>query len=163
MQLVFVFFFFFFPVVGFCGCKSSSPCGGRKEAENSERSQSTLPCLILGHFKRSWFARVNSLRARRPEKSQLPLPGRFLSKHWFTLCITTEAEPNIWQHYKYHYCCICKNDREKMMKDWGEGVVVVSLHRRVVKNAFFVHPKARATSSCLLQNTLWIRPLQKCL
>ena len=38
--------------------------------------------------------------------------------------------------------------------------MVVSLHRRVVKNAFFVHPKARATSSCLLQNTLWIRPFK---
>ena len=27
--------------------------------------------------------------------SQLPLPGQFLSRRWFTLCITMEVEPRI--------------------------------------------------------------------
>ena len=33
------------------------------------------------------------------------LPGRFLSRHCFTLCITVEVEPRIVKQY----CCSCKN------------------------------------------------------
>ena len=40
------------------------------------------------------------------------LPGRFLSRHCFTLCITVEVEPRIVKQY----CCSCKNYRGKGME-----------------------------------------------
>ena len=33
------------------------------------------------------------------------------------LCITMKIEPRIAKQYKCHYCCVCKNYREKTMKD----------------------------------------------
>ena len=53
------------------------------------------------------------------------LPGRFLIRHCFTLCITVEVEPRITKWYKCQYCCSCKNYRGKGM----EGGKKVSLHR----------------------------------
>ena len=38
--------------------------------------------------QRSWFARANAFvifRARSRERLHLPLPGRFLSRRWFTM------------------------------------------------------------------------------
>ena len=58
------------------------------------------------------------------ERSCSALPGRFLSKRCFTLCITVEVEPRIAKQYKCQYCCSCKNYR-------GEGIEggnKVSLH-----------------------------------
>ena len=57
--------------------------------------------------------------ARSRERSQLPLPGRFLRRRWFTLCITIEAETRIAKQYKCHYCCVCKNYRITNEGDGG--------------------------------------------
>ena len=62
--------------------------------------------------------------ARSRERSQLPLPGRFLSRHWFMLCITMEVEPRTAKQRKCHYCCICKKYRGKVIEN-GEKM---SLH-----------------------------------
>ena len=51
------------------------------------------------------------------------LPGRFLSRHCFTLRITVEVEIRIVKQYKCQYCCSCKNYRGKGM----EGEQKVSL------------------------------------
>ena len=67
---------------------------------------------ILREVDRSWFALV-IFRARSRQRSQLPLPGRFLSRRCFTLCITMEVEPRIAKQYKCHYCCVCKNYKER--------------------------------------------------
>ena len=89
------------------------------------------------------------------------LPGRFLSRHCFTLCITVEVEPRIAKQYKCQYCCSCKNYRGKGM----EGAKKVSLHRFfgwpedcefIEKKCVLEHPIARATSYCLLSDTLWL-------
>ena len=64
-------------------------------------------------------ARVNALCNLSGKKSQevaASLPGRFLSSHCFTLCITMEVEPKIAKQYKCHHCCSCKNYLEKGMK-----------------------------------------------
>ena len=53
------------------------------------------------------------------------LPGRFLSRRCFTLCITMEVEPGIVKQYKCHHCCTCKNYQGNGM----EGGIKVSLHR----------------------------------
>ena len=53
------------------------------------------------------------------------LPGRFLSRRCFTLCITVEVEPRIAKQYKWQYCCSCKIYRGKGMEDGKK----VSLHR----------------------------------
>ena len=39
----------------------------------------------------------------------LSLPGRFLCRRCFTLCVTMEVEPRIAKRYKCHHCCSCKN------------------------------------------------------
>ena len=43
------------------------------------------------------------------------LPGRFQSRHCFTLCVTMEVEPRIAMQYKCQHCCSCKNY-------WGKGI-----------------------------------------
>ena len=50
------------------------------------------------------------------------LPGRFLSRRCFTLCITMEAEIRTAKQYKCQYCCSCNNYRGKGM----EGYTVIS-------------------------------------
>ena len=44
------------------------------------------------------------------------LPGRFLSRRCFTLCITMEVEPRIAKQYKCNQCFSCKNYRGKGME-----------------------------------------------
>ena len=64
----------------------------------------------------NWFARVNALCHLSRKKSReiaASLPGRFLSRRCFTLCITMEVEHRIAKQYKCHHCCSCKNYREK--------------------------------------------------
>ena len=62
--------------------------------------------------------------ARSRERSQLLLPGRFLSRRCFTLYITMEVEPRIAKQYNNQHRCVCKNYKGKVMEDRK-----VSLHR----------------------------------
>ena len=75
----------------------------------------------------SWFARVNAfcnLLCKKSREVAASLPGWFLSRRCFTLCITMEVEPRIAKQYKCRQCCSCKNYRGKGM----EGGTKVSLH-----------------------------------
>ena len=83
--------------------------------------------VVLGYWaiQRTWIARVNALCNLSAKKSrEVALPGRFLSRRCFTLCITMEVEPRIAKQYKCHHCCSCKNYRGKGM----EGENKVALH-----------------------------------
>ena len=112
----------------------------------------------------SWFARVTDLCHLLCKKSQevaASLPGQFLSRRCFTLCITMEVEPRIAKQYKCHHCYSCKNFRGKGM----EGGNKVSLRRFLAdqkiassweKKCVLGHPTTRATSYCLLPNTFWL-------
>ena len=53
----------------------------------------------------------------------MSLPGRFLSRRCFTLCITVEIEPRIAKQHKWHHCCSCKNYQGKGMEG-GNGTTV---------------------------------------
>ena len=107
----------------------------------------------------SWFALGNLSRKTESREVAASLPGRFLSRRCFTLCITMEVEPRIAKLYKCHHCCSCKNYRGKGM----EGGQKVSLRRFlgwpedsrefVEKKCVLGHPVARATSYCLLPDT----------
>ena len=112
----------------------------------------------------SWFARVNALCNLSRKKSRevaASLPGRFLSRRCFTLCITMEVEPRIVKQYKCHHCCICKNYRGK----GTEGGIKVSLYRFLAdqkiasswKKSVLGCPIARPTGYCLLPDTFWLR------
>ena len=82
-----------------------------------------VPCWAV---QRSWFARVNALcnlSRKMSWETAASLPGRFLSRRCFVLCITMEVEPRIVKQYKCHHCCSCKNYQEKAM----EGRKKVSL------------------------------------
>jgi len=92
----------------------------------------------------SWFARVNALCNLSRKKSRevaASLPGRFLSRHCFTLCITMEVEPRIAKQYKCHHCCSCKKYQGKGMEGGKKCLCVVFwLTRRSRvhgKNAFW--------------------------
>ena len=53
------------------------------------------------------------------------LPGRFLSRRCFTLCITKEVESRIATQYKCHHCCSCNNYRGKGMEGGGKKCLCV--------------------------------------
>ena len=89
------------------------------------------------------------------------LPGRFLSRRCFTLCITAEAEPRIAKQYKCQYCCSCKNYCGKWMEGGKKGVSASYFcwpedREFVEKKCVLGHPIARATSYCLLPDTFWV-------
>ena len=68
--------------------------------------------LLMFYWAVQWscFARMNALSNLSCKKLQevaALLPGRFLRRRCFTLCITTEAEPVIGQQYKCHHSCSC--------------------------------------------------------
>ena len=72
-----------------------------------------------------WFARENALCNLSRKKSlevAASLPGRFLSRRCFTLCITIEVGPRIAKQYKCHHCCSCKNYRGKGMEGGKKSV-----------------------------------------
>ena len=103
-----------------------------------------------------------NISRKKLQEVTVSLPGWFLSRHCFTLCITMEVEPRIVKQYKCHHCCSCKNYQGKGM----EGGKKVSLRqfcwltRRSHSSwNFFIlgHPIARATSYFLLPNTFWLR------
>ena len=66
-----------------------------------------------------WFAWVNALCNLLGKKSRVvaaSLPGHFLSRHCFMLCITMEVEPRIVKQYKCDHCSSCKNYQGQGMK-----------------------------------------------
>ena len=93
------------------------------------------------------------------------LPGRFLSRRCFTLCITVEVEPRIAKQYKCHHCCSCKITVERgwrveksvfasfFGRSEDREFVEKKEERKKKKKSFLGHPVARATSYCLLPDT----------
>ena len=91
-----------------------------------------------------------NLSRKKSREVAASLPGRFLSRRCFTLCITMEVEPRIAKQYKCQHCCSCKKIRGKGM----EGGKKESLHCLAdQKIASLGHSIARATSYCLLPDT----------
>ena len=72
---------------------------------------------------------------RSHERSQHALPGRFLSRRCFTLCITVEVEPRIAKQDKCHHCCSCKNYREKGMEG-GKSVFALFLANQKIASSW---------------------------
>ena len=98
----------------------------------------------------SWFARVNALcnlSSRKSREVAASLPGQFLSRRCFTLCVTIEVGPRIAMQYKCQHCCSCKNYRGKGMEG-GEKSVFASFFGWPEK-CVLGHPIARTTSYCL--------------
>ena len=115
------------------------------------------PCLCMSlsvHDPVNALCNLSRMKSREVAAS---LPGRFLSRRYFTLCITMEVEPRIAKQYKCHHCCSCKNCRG----NWMEGGKKVSLRRFFAdqniasswKKRVLGHPVAPATSYCLLPDT----------
>ena len=77
--------------------------------------------LCIGRFSKAgllgWMRFVIFHERSRKRSQHSTLPGRFLSRRCFTLCITVEVEPRIAKQYKCQYCCSCKNYRGKGMED----------------------------------------------
>ena len=112
----------------------------------------------------SLFAQVNALcnlSRKKLREVAVSLPGRFLSRHCFTLCITMELEPRSAKQYKCHHCCSCKNYRGKGMegekKVWLRCFLANQKIASSWKKCILGHPIARATSYCLLPDTFGLR------
>ena len=117
------------------------------------------------------FARVNALCNLSGKKSRevgASLPGRFLRRRCFTLCITMEVEHRITKQYKCHNCCSCKNYRGKGTKSGKKKCLcVVFLADQKIASS---RMKMRFGASCSTSNRLLIiarhimtTGLQKCL
>ena len=103
-----------------------------------------LLSLVYWAVQWSWLARVNTfcnLSRRKSREVAASLPGRFLSRRCFTLCVTMEVEPRTAMQYKCQHCCSCKNYRGKGMEGGKKCLCVVFwLTRRSRvrgKNAFW--------------------------
>ena len=121
-----------------------------------------LPSLVYWAVQWSWFARVNALCNLSRKKSRevaASLPGRFQSRHCFTLRVTMEVEPRIAMQHKCQHCCSCKKILGKGYWLGGGGGGGVSLRRFLAeqKKSVLGHPIARTTSYCLLLDTFWLR------
>ena len=87
-----------------------------------------LLSLVYWAVQWSWLARVNTfcnLSRRKSREVAASLPGRFLSRRCFTLCITVEVVPRIAMQYKCQHCCSCKNYRGKGMEGGGKKCLCV--------------------------------------
>ena len=124
---------------------------------------STEPTIAIWAVQWSQFAWRNALCNLSHKKSRVvpaSLPGQFLSRRCFTLCLTMEAESRTAKQYKCHHCCKCKNY-------WGKGTEggkkVFLCHFLADQNissswkkCVLGHPTARATSYCVLSHTFWL-------
>ena len=106
---------------------------------------------------------MNALRNFSRKKSRevaASLPGRFLSRRCFTLCITMDVEPRIAKQYKCQHCCSCKKIPGERDGAWTKKclcvVCLLTRRSRVRGKNVFGHPIARATSYCLLPDTFWL-------
>ena len=100
------------------------------------------------------------------------LPGRFLSRRCFTLCITMEAEPRIAKQYKCQYCCSCINYHEKGMEgEKKRGVFALFFgypedHEFIEKKCVLWHPMASYSTNnmlLLIFRLIMTTGLKKCL
>ena len=95
-----------------------------------------------------------NLSCKKSREVAASLPGRFLSRRCFTLCITMEVEPRVAKRYKCHHCYICKNCRGKEIEGGNKMYLRRFLaDQKIVslcgKKCVLGHPIARATSySC---------------
>ena len=118
-----------------------------------------FPPLSYWAVQWSWFARVKALcnlSRKKPREVAASLPGRFLSRRCFTLCITMKVELRIAKQYKCHHSCSCINYLGKGMEGGGKSVFS-SFFGWPEDREFVGHPIARETSHCLLPDTFWLR------
>jgi len=104
-----------------------------------------------------------NLSRKKSREVAASLPGRFLSRRCFTLCITMEVEPRIANQYKCHHCCGYKNYRGKGMEG-GKKVSFSSFsffnYQKIAiswRKCVLGHPIARATCYCLLPDIISLR------
>ena len=91
------------------------------------RSECSRGDWVLGYWavQWSWFARLNALRNLSRKMSRdvaAPLPGRFLCRHFFTLCIAREVEPRIAKQYIMPPLLQLQKLPEKGDGGWEENV-----------------------------------------
>ena len=117
----------------------------------------------------SWFAQVNALCNLLRKKLQevaASLPGRFLSRRCFMLCITVEAEPRIAKQYKCHHCCSCKNYRGKGKEGGKKCLCVIFLRpedREFVEKMHFGASYSTSNKLLLIARQIMTTGFQKCL
>ena len=117
------------------------------------------PTISIGRFSEAgsqeWLPFV--IFRKKSREVAASLPGRFLARRCFSLCITMKVEPRIAKQYKGHHCCSWKKYRGKGMEGgksrfWA-GQKIASSWKKCVLG----RPIARATSYCLLLDKFWLR------
>ena len=61
---------------------------------------------------------------------------RFLSRPFFTLCITMEVEPRIAKLYKWHNSCFCNNYIGKVDGGWKKKCLHRFSHDQKIANVW---------------------------
>ena len=145
---------------------SLTPIKGQRVGEEAWTSQVSWGYTIMyGRFSETGVHEWMPLVIFRAREFAASLPGRFLSRHCFTLCITMEVEPRIEEQYKCHHCCSCKNYRGKGVEG-GEKKCLCNVFRLTRRSRVRGEKiggggggggGARATSYCLLPDTYWLR------
>ena len=101
---------------------------------------------------------LSNLSHKKLREVAVSLPGQFLSRRCFTLCITLtmEVEPRIEKQYKCHHCCSCKNYWGKEVEGGKKASLRLFLADQITsswKKCILGHPIALATTYCLLPDT----------
>ena len=145
-------------------------CGEHEKIKEHQRLNTSPPqqtAHLYWAVQWSWFAWVNALCNLSCKKSQevaASLPGWFVSRHCFMLCITIEVEPRSAKQYKCHHCCSCKNYQGKGMEGGKKNVFVSFLGWP--EDHEFMHFGASYSMSnnlLLVARHILIAGLQKCL
>ena len=80
-------------------------------------------CLFSSSVKLVWQMNgLCNLLHKKTWEVAASLPGWFLSRWCFTLCITMEFEHRTTKQYKCHLCCSCKNYQGKGMEGGEKSV-----------------------------------------
>ena len=112
----------------------------------------------------SWFARVNALCNLSRKKSRevaASLPGRLPSRHCFTLCITMEVELELRNSTNASTVAVAKISRGRGWRVGKKAYYFGWPDHEFVEKCILGHLIARATSYCLLPDTLWLRASKK--
>ena len=97
-----------------------------------------------------------NLSCKKSREVAASLPGRYLSRRCFTLCITMEVEPRVAKQYKCHHCYICKNCRGKEIEGGKKCLCVVFLADQKIVS--LCGKKMRFGASYSTSNKLFLLP-----
>ena len=113
------------------------------------------PWLLLGSSVK--LVCTSDLSHKKSQEVAVSLPGQFLSRRCFTLCITMQVEPRISKQYN---ATIGKNSGERGWRVGKKCLCHFGADQKIAiswKKCVLGRPIAWAASYCFLPDTFWLR------